>query len=287
MLLKAATLDHISRCEYWRIRNIGAATTQNYTVTLSWDTYSACNYGVTFLPDLRVASWGNPTINLWNDMGNSATTGTITAGTVKASVISNFISSASGTPFTLASATLQNPLPIKLISFTAKQQEEKVALNWTTASETNNDYFTVERSLDGNEFVEISRQKGAGNSTEINYYEDFDNNPLPGISYYRLRQTDFDGRFSYSDIISVRFKNNSDLSVYAYPNPSSDYLNVYCQGKTDLFTIRLIQPDGRVIKTIPSSPSSSVIDLGDLLPGIYFLEVFENNNNKTIRIIKK
>jgi hypothetical protein len=285
--LKDPGLDHISRCEYWRIRNIGAASNQNYTVTLSWDTYSACNYGVTFLPDLRVASWGNPTINLWNDMGNAATTGTIAAGTVRASVVSNFLSSASGTPFTLASATLQNPLPIKLISFTAKPQNEKVVLNWTTASETNNDYFEVERSVDGIEFMSIARQRGAGNSTEINNYEDIDNHPLNGISYYRLKQTDYDGQFSYSDLVSVRFKSNNDLSVYAFPVPATDFINVYCEGKTGVYNIRVIQPDGRIIKTISSASSKTVIDLGDMLSGIYFLEVYENDINKTIRIIKK
>jgi hypothetical protein len=106
-----------------------------------------------------------------------------------------------------------------LLEFNAEKSNKKVKLNWITASEINNDYFTIERSIDGKNFTAILTRKGAGNSSQAHYYSNYDYNPLNGISYYRLKQTDFDGRFTYSDIKSVQFETNEDNTVEIYPNP--------------------------------------------------------------------
>jgi hypothetical protein len=91
-------------------------------------------------------------------------------------------------------------LPIELVSFDAgKNEEQRVTLTWVTASEINNNFFTIERSKNGFDFVPILNIPGAGNSTSTLHYSIEDENPLEGDNYYRLKQTDYDGAFTYSE----------------------------------------------------------------------------------------
>ncbi len=118
-----------------------------------------------------------------------------------------------------------SPLPIQLLSFDAVKQDSKVVLNWQTATESNNDFFTIERSTDGNDWEAIAQIDGAGNSNEIRNYQYVDQNPLQGISYYRLKQTDFDGVFSYSKVQIIKLEENKlNFSTKVVPNPAQDYI---------------------------------------------------------------
>jgi hypothetical protein len=120
-----------------------------------------------------------------------------------------------------------NLLPIELLSFTCYNDGLNISLNWTTSSEINNDYFTVERSKDGLLFEDILKMEGAGNSTSIRNYSITDFNPYFNTSYYRLKQTDFDGKNSFSNIISANNKN--DFSFDIFPNPFHDKLIIILQ----------------------------------------------------------
>lgn len=111
-------------------------------------------------------------------------------------------------------------LPIELVSFHAVAVGNTVELKWQTETELNNDYFTIERSSDGETFTGIEIVQGAGNSSQHRNYETVDLNPLAGTSYYRLKQTDYNGAFTYSDVVSVTI-NKSDLFTIS-PNPVSD-----------------------------------------------------------------
>ncbi len=112
-------------------------------------------------------------------------------------------------------------LPIELISFEANVNNEQVDLKWVTASETNNDYFIVERSVDAKTWEEVMMSSGAGNSNQTLEYFETDYQPLTGISYYRLKQIDFDSKYSYSNIVPVRFiKDNTDDGLISlFPSP--------------------------------------------------------------------
>ncbi len=112
-------------------------------------------------------------------------------------------------------------LPIELLSFSAIPDEEKVRLEWITATEINNHFFTVERSQNGLDFEPLSVFEGAGNSSETNYYSTVDRRPFKGTSYYRLKQTDFDGTFTFSRIVSV-FLDIMNPNFYIVPNPVTD-----------------------------------------------------------------
>ncbi|HRG38685.1 MAG TPA: T9SS type A sorting domain-containing protein [Bacteroidia bacterium] len=106
------------------------------------------------------------------------------------------------------------PLPVTLLSFTATPNGDWVNLYWATASETNNDYFIVQRSKDNLYFENLEQEDGAGNSVNIRKYTAIDYDPYNGISYYRLKQVDFNGVYQYSKVVSVNFNDEKALTIY-------------------------------------------------------------------------
>lgn len=131
-------------------------------------------------------------------------------------VLSNFSNGSTYEAWTLSNKTV--PLPIELISFDAFPTALGTQLEWVTASELNNDYFTIERSQTGEGFEPIGTVRGAGTKSNQSRYSLLDNNPLAGKSYYRLKQTDFDGKSSYSDLAEVTFASQNLWRIF--PNPS-------------------------------------------------------------------
>lgn len=281
-----APLNHISQCEYWTLnRNVGSVAR---TVTLSWDSQTSC--GVTNLSDLRVAYFNGAS---WDDKGNGGTTGNTTAGTViTASAVNNF------GPFTLASVTTQNPLPVYLIDFSATPQGNDVLLEWVTSSEINNDRFEIlssnSTSGSGN-FEMIETTKGSGNSTSIHHYSYLDQRPAKkGTYYYRLRQVDYDGSTMLSSIVAVNFKNGKLLNLVGIiPNPFTDRTSVqlYSGGKGMLQT-RITDMFGREISSRSYSiekgmfafdPEESAV----LSAGVYFVELVLDEERIVSRLVKE
>ncbi|HIN39663.1 MAG TPA: T9SS type A sorting domain-containing protein, partial [Flavobacteriales bacterium] len=118
-----------------------------------------------------------------------------------------------------------DPLPIELLDFKADLNEEgTVDITWATASEMNNEFFTIERSTDGADFETIIEREGAGTSNQLIEYAAVDRNPLMGTSYYRLKQTDYDGKFEYSELRVVKMLRTLNFSVR--PNPATDRLEI-------------------------------------------------------------
>lgn len=275
---KDATLHHLSRCEYWILNRTSGAS--NVNVTLSWNT-SSC--GVTNLSDLKVARWDG---TMWKDHGNGGTTGNNTTGTI---VTSAAVTSFS--PFTLASNTSENPLPVELLHFAARNENGRVLLEWSTASENNSDFFSIERSSDAVNFSEITRVSAAGNSNVLLNYRAFDNSPASDVSYYRLKQVDFDGKFMYSNIEVVNLPTLWRNEILLSPNPVISYLDVRLD--PDRFnkpqiSIRDIQ--GREVLTHNSYSVHSGdilrLDMSKLPAGLYFLNVSENGITAIKRIIR-
>ena len=201
-----AGLVKISSLEYWVLDQSG---TTNGDVILSWNPSSA----VADLVDLRVARWDGSTE--WVDAGNAGTTGDAMNGTITSNTLTSF------SPFTLGSSTFDNPLPVELLEFSAVIIDRVVEIRWATASEKNNDFFTIERSWDGLSFSHLFDVDGTGNSNQITRYQATDESPIPGLSYYRLKQTDFDGQFDYSPVISVFFESEEAIGLEIYPNPAT------------------------------------------------------------------
>ncbi len=125
-------------------------------------------------------------------------------------------------------------LPVEFGSFKVNNQNGKAVLSWTTLSEINNELFEIEWSVDGRNFVKIDEVKGAGNSATILEYQVTHLTPMPNLNYYRLKQVDFDGNFSYSVIEVIRLSQRASQEVSFYPNPVNDILVVSTDEKTRL-----------------------------------------------------
>ena len=189
-----------------------------------------------------------------------------------------------------------NPLPIELISFEAISKENEVLLQWRTATETNNDYFSIERSSDGISFSEIKNIPGAGNSTIERSYQTFDNNPLSGVSYYRLKQTDFDGKFTYSEIQTVHSKIKENLNELVIkqisPNPFDSFFNaVFITNSNEEVFVELLNYSGSVIHSekIAVEKGENTFHFDDdnsLIPGIYFCRISNGNKTATQKLLK-
>ncbi len=119
--------------------------------------------------------------------------------------------------------SITSPLPVTLVYFTAQAEGGEVVLSWETATETNNDYFVIERSADGVSWKDLTRVTGQGNSGRSADYTSDDEAPLRGESFYRLRQVDLDGRVTYSPVVAV---NIGTVTLSIYPNPAVDQLVV-------------------------------------------------------------
>lgn len=202
-------------------------------------------------------------------------TGTVNPGTntitwTGLSSFSDFTGNGNGTP-----------LPISLLEFNAVPLIEAVELTWTTASETNNDYFTLERSKDAISFEAIHTEDGAGNSNQILNYRWVDTAPFDGYNYYRLKQTDFDGAYTYSIVKVVNFNAPESASgnwVNVYPNPVTNnlvYLNFGSLDESQV-TVSLYNLTGQLVfsKTIAEvSNKTAELKIENVSSGLYYIHI--------------
>lgn len=171
------------------------------------------------------------------------------------------------------------PLPVKLVNFSASLNNNQTELNWSTASETNNKGFEVERSIDGENFETIGFVKGNGNSNNVHKYSFIDANQ--SSAFYRLKQIDFDGKFEYSNIVKV---SNDEILVDLTPNPFND--NLVINSPTMIENAEIIDVTGKVKLMEVVNSNKATINTSALSNGIYFIRI--NNGQKVItkRIIK-
>jgi hypothetical protein len=176
-------------------------------------------------------------------------------------------------------------LPVKLIYFNAVVKNNQVALSWETSTELNNDHFTVQRSADGRGWIDIARIAGVGNSNLNHTYSSYDTNPLQGISYYRLAQTDLDGKNFLSGIKRIDIANL--IVVTGYPNPAMD--NYYLRSAANIEKIKVFNASGQEISCpVTRSTNNLVIGISHLVKGLYFIDVKTAGSEiKTCSFIKK
>jgi hypothetical protein len=176
-----------------------------------------------------------------------------------------------------------SPLPIELLSFEASLVNNIVNLEWATASEINNNFFSIERSANANQWIDIATVKGQGNSNAVHRYTAKDLNPLGGTSYYRLKQTDFDGQFTYSNIRAIY---NASFNIHVYPNPVTKQLTLVSSERiVEVSAFDMLGKEYKLI--IDNSKPNYKIDMSKLSNGIYYLRLRTNTVTKTIKIIKQ
>ena len=184
-----------------------------------------------------------------------------------------------------------NPLPIELVSINAQVVDKSVVFNWITAAEINNDYFTLERSIDGLDFHELTTMPGAGNSSETLNYTYTDKNPFFGISYYRLKQTDYDGQFEYFNTIVVRLDHGlQELDFTIFPNPTKDKVYVQMTGNAVLDTkIEMYNAQGQMVDYSVSSNNIDgfELDVEHLNAGIYLVHLINDKYQGVRKFYKR
>jgi len=225
------------------------------------------------------------TDDIINILGTIKCTGN---GCNQASFMGNVNASACMQDFGTFCASLDlniGPLPIELLSFSLTNSVESVMIDWATASEINNRYFTIQKSFDGTHFFDIVTLPGAGNSNEIIYYQYLDKNPTDGLSYYRLRQTDFDGTSKTFKALPIRFSKEL-RTIKIYPNPTQKQFTLDGE-KNELENITIYNLLGQDVTqyTIINSlnEQSKRVDVSLLEPGLYMVKTKNSSN----RLYKK
>ena len=170
--------------------------------------------------------------------------------------------------------------PVELMNFSVAGKNSIVLLNWQTAMELNNNYFEIQRSSDSRSFTAIGRVNGNGNSKEILNYNFDDNSPLEGMSYYRLKQVDYNGNYNYSQVLPVSF---TSVAVTIYPNPATD--NILIKSQEELLSITLQDVTGRTVfkQNFVNGESIQQIPLSTLQEGLYLVSV----QTKTRTVVQK
>jgi hypothetical protein len=237
-----------------------------------------CNTASHFfdLPNNGGSGTVNSTSNQWNGSStcNTATVNSLNCNTARIQIQGLGISSQTvNFPITYIA------LPVQIIGFNAALSGKKVKLAWSTATESNNDHFTVERSVNGTQWEELHSLPGAGNSTSIENYNWYDEHPIQGIAYYRLKQTDIDGKIQLSELRAVQYnQGRNPVSIFPVPNPGNQ---ITIQG-ISVFTgmeLTVINSSGQAIHS--QSLNSSSVDLPELKKGLYIIRIRNSQTGET------
>lgn len=258
----------------WKFQKTGAGVAGTVTVTFDMTGFSPLTGS-----DLRLL------VSTATTFGTATTT--IITGSYSAPYFTASLPTTGGAYFTVGSINkIQTPLPVELLSFEARECDKDVCLDWRTASETNNDFFTIDKTKDGVHFEYVATVDGAGTSTSVSNYTSIDPVPYEGLSYYRLKQTDFNGAFSYSDLEPVRFSTATDFSFDVFPNPSEgEQLSIALNAaKNEEILVVVYDARGREYysKVIVSSKTGNAVygldPTNKLAAGIYMIMATSGQN---------
>lgn len=268
-------LHKVSNCEYWVLDEINDAGAANsISVTVGWFSNSGCGGGyITDVTTLTLAHF-NTTTNMWDTHGGTANGGSTTIeGTITRTGVNVF------SPFTLGGTNNdQNPLPVKFSAIKAYEKQSGIQLDWTAYQEENVDMYQIERSADGVSFAVIGTVDARNSVTEVKYGY-LDAAPLAGVSFYRIRNVDFDGKEGFSNIVKVSLdKSVKDITLY--PNPVRG--NFLALQSSDLakgnYAIRVMNTAGQQVHVQRFNHAGGAINESVILPtgtqsGIYVLQL--------------
>lgn len=269
--------NHVSNVEYWRISSTEAITA-NFVAEASTDMhFNSETADEDKIPtNIQMAFYDN---NRWTNVGGSASIDGNTLSITGAEIPASATRGISGNYTTFGSKSKSTVLPIELVSFTANCNGKSSLIEWTTATEKNNDFFVLERSHDAVNFKEIARVAGAGNSIEPIDYAYIDYGARSGDNYYRLVQVDYDGTSTTSEIIVANcLGTNGEPEVLAYPNPFGDDLTLRFENFGNIQAIvEVYDMLGRMVHTQKINCSQNdyevVLRLAGLSDGTYNVRI--------------
>ena len=274
----------VSNLRYWQFSST-ANNTSSTQMTLYYNSYDQVS-------DYTKLTVGGTTSggSYWNDLHGTATANI-------AGKITTSIPTTSFGDFVLANVLGgSSALPVALINFrTTVKDSNQVLIQWTTINEENNKYFTIEESRDGKTFHDIGYVNGAGNTANIHNYSFPDFAPLAGLSYYRLKQTDYNGHITYSAIISVTIsETNNDQGFVILPNPTDvDHIYIrFAQPNADQWEFQFLDTYGRELGVLSTAVNNSIGDLQlkpfeQLACGMYIVIATTRNRQYIEKLIIK
>ncbi len=258
---------------FWKFQTTGATVPANVTVTFDMTGFTPLTGS-----DLR----------LLVSTTSSFSSASIITGAYAAPNFTATLPTTGGVFFTVGSINSTNtPLPVELLYFNAlSQNNSSILCKWATATETNNDYFTVEHSKDGVTFEEVGVVDGSGNSNTKKEYLLTNVKPHFGISYYRLKQTDYNHAFAYSNIVSVDLK--PEKKILAHPNPvlSGSEIDVFVYGyKNQLIKLTFYDASGKLIEYLTVEIEEDEFEIAvnfvkQLQSGAYFIIIEDQKGGK-------
>ncbi len=270
---------------FWQIDRTAGNAGGTVTLTLNIDPVN----------DVPIAGSGTMILNHYNtgtnrwDVPYSTAAPWNSTGTSTSATVSNLTVFS---PWAMTYAS--HALPVSLLDFNALLdcQKQVTDLSWSTASETNNNYFTVERSATADSiFSAVTTVPGAGTTSIEHTYAAIDPKPLGGMSYYRLKQTDFDGKYTYSAIVPVQ---NNGISIESvYPNPSNSGINIVSVLPANgTYILTMYDVIGQPVYTTQAQGKTGsnlfTITPSDLPPGMYMLRLSDvNGYTKTVNIVRE
>ncbi|MGZ3864426.1 MAG: T9SS type A sorting domain-containing protein [Bacteroidia bacterium] len=296
-----ATCDTISNVHYWTVgRYIGTTNTPSAGINgnQSIRIYFGTNDYVYQGGNLAIVKNTAAAPTTWFDIGGSCSFAGNFA-TPQAGYVTSTSSPSAFTSFSTFSLGSKlagwNSLPISLLSFSAVPDgNKKVDLNWTTQTEVNNKYFTVERSADGQNFTElenVTSKAPHGNSNKKLTYKLTDHSPLSGVSYYRLKQTDYNGKSESFNTVNVSLS-NAGIQFMVYPNPNSGEFKADFSGIENNHEVQITMVDvhGKLVysSTFYAQEANNTINIipdTKIGKGIYFCSLIAEGIKHTVKVM--
>jgi Secretion system C-terminal sorting domain len=258
------------------------STVPTESVTTTWDISegvaggSNCTIGLNYTGSAKGGIYNSSNAKIVHCNGTSVDyfNGSVSGSVASGGGFTTF------SPFGISSGAAV--LPVSFSDFNVTKQKNYSNLSFSTASETNNSHFNIERSADAINFENIGEIKGAGNSSSEISYTYTDEKPLPGINYYRIKQTDYDGQYSYTEIKSVSHKGLSHVSVT--PRTTEGRLDI----ATELadYTLAIYNISGQEVKRMVGMSQDQSISVETLNAGVYFVKINSTYVSETVRIVK-
>ncbi len=176
-------------------------------------------------------------------------------------------------------------LPITYNKFTATQTKEYITLNWQTTTELNNKYFAVERSSNTVNYTSVAQVSSAATGAAIHDYAYTDKLPITGTNYYRLKQVDKDGKYSYSKTVSINYIKPG--SVQLYPNPAKDKLTIKGLNASNTSSIAVLDIQGKQLLKFTAKAAIYSFSIGSLAPGTYMVRVKDDKGTAVEKFVKQ
>ncbi len=282
------TIARVSILEYWDVEVTNE--TPDYQIALTWDENQKSS-GINDLNTLDMAYFNRTSLQ-WEFIEGTAT-GTIIDGDLLADNNHSLAGSGMVTFASGIESEILNPLPVSFMRFTAEYLNGSTQLMWITSYEKNNHYFIIERSIDAVHFDSLGFVYGNGFSYQKEIYHFADTIGLDKTMYYRIKQVDFDGDYSYSDIKSASpngrtMLDKAEFSIYPVPLAGSDILNIKFTESTEvIYNIQLVNSNGKLVLYSELNHSQMIIEGLSYLPsGVYMLRAETSKGVMTSKIIK-